>query len=428
MGEFIFDAEWAQYAMKMQIKYYPKVLCAIPFTPVSCPKILMSPGLRYQLNNNNKSSSNSITNIGSMGRDSGNDKQIVESGEREFRTIVAKVIKNIATSNNLSSVHMNFITGEEAFDIAGSLPVPKYSNKGRQEGNEEGVNGEKNKGGSESGTSSGLDRVKNVINRFVQRDKNDFFRRTNIQYHWQNRNRNNNDLPYESFEEYLSCFKSKKRITIKRERRRVLEEQNIRIDAIVGADIRNHPGLVERMFEIYKSTVDKMFFGKQYLTLEFFQKLVESEFVDNLLFMCARRKNTYSDDEERFNAEDVFAGTFNVIKNKVFYGRYWGCLQNFDCRDLHFEVCYWNAIEYCIKNKYERFEPGAGGGDYKWARGFDPVLIHSAHYIAQPSFRKAVRDYVLFDSERNVAISELLNERSAVVKQSPQTQDDEYDS
>ncbi len=369
----------------------------------------MSPGLVYQLSQSNDRNTYDKSSE-SMKRES----------IREFRIIVANVIKKIATSNNLSSVHLNFITDDEALDIAGPLPIPSFNkeqdNKDSRDKSDDNNNEGKN-------ANSGLDRVKTVLNRFAPREKNDFFRRASIQYHWKNQNRNNNDLPYESFEEYLSCFKSKKRISIKRERRRVLTEQNVRIDAIRGRDILLYPGLVERMFEIYKSTVDKMLFGRQYLTLDFFQKLVKSDFVDNLLFMCARFRTT--DNDDRLKAEDVFAGTFNVIKDKVFYGRYWGCLPNFDLKNLHFEVCYWSAIEYCIDNKFKCFEPGAGGGDYKWARGFDPVLIHSAHFISQPAFRKAVRDYVQIDSERNVAISDLLNERSAVVKQIQSAQDND---
>ena len=414
MGEFIFDSEWAQLANQMRIKYYPKLLCGIPFTPVSCSKILMSSGLRYRLGLGSglggMGSSPSSSSFNNNEKDGGQKDLNLDNGIREFRVLVANILKKIATSNRLSSVHVNFITDEEASDIAGQLPVvPKFGDTQRKDDNNEA-------GSSSSNGTTTRNRVKSVINRLVQQrdsnQNNNFIRRTSLQYHWQNRNQNNGNLPYASFEEYLNCFKSKKRITIKRERRNVLEEQNVRVDAIVGRDILLYPGLVKRMFEIYKSTVDKMFFGKQYLTLDFFEMLVKTDFVDNLLFMCARFKN----EDEQFNAEDVFAGTFNVIKNKVFYGRYWGCLPNFDLKNIHFEVCYWSAIEYCIDNNFERFEPGAGGGDYKWARGFDPVLIHSAHYISQSLFRKAIREYVQFDNERNVAISKLLNERSAVGK------------
>jgi predicted N-acyltransferase len=138
---------------------------------------------------------------------------------------------------------------------------------------------------------------------------------------WENSNLGNQ--PYESFEEYLSCFRSKRRITIKCERRKVLEDEDIRIGAVVGSDIPKYDGLVERMFDIiYLSTVDKMIWGRQYLTLDFFQLLMKKDFVHNLAFSCARPQSSGPE----LRAEDVFAGTFNIVKNGAFYGRYWGCL------------------------------------------------------------------------------------------------------
>jgi predicted N-acyltransferase len=156
----------------------------------------------------------------------------------------------------------------------------------------------------------------------------------------------------------LDCFKSKRRITIRRERKRVQQDEGIRVDAVMGEQILKHKGLVKRMFEIYLSTVEKMYFGRQYLTLEFFELLCESSFIKNLCFMCARLNSTGKD----LKAKDVFAGTINIVKDGVFYGRYWGCLAGKEAKNLHFEVCYWKAIEYCIQNGLKRMEPGAGGG------------------------------------------------------------------
>jgi predicted N-acyltransferase len=86
-----------------------------------------------------------------------------------------------------------------------------------------------------------------------------------------------------SFDDYLGCFKSKRRITIKRERRLVLEEEDVRIDSVMGRDILNYDGLVERMFEIYLSTVDKMIWGRQYLTLEFLRPSRKERFCSEYL-------------------------------------------------------------------------------------------------------------------------------------------------
>jgi hypothetical protein len=162
------------------------------------------------------------------------------------------------------------------------------------------------------------------------------------------------------------------------------------------------------------------------LSLEFFELLVASDsFCDNLCFVCARRHNNEtataaangnderSDDEtagndNSFCAEDVFAGTINIIKDGVFYGRYWGCLPGMQIPNLHFEVCYWQSIEYCIRQGLKRAEPGAGGGDYKWARGFDPALVHSVHYIRNPLLRRAIRQYVDYETENNVELMDCL--------------------
>jgi hypothetical protein len=95
----------------------------------------------------------------------------------------------------------------------------------------------------------------------------------------------------------------------------------------------------------------------------------------------------------------------------IFYGRYWGCLTEHLIKNLHFEVCYWSAIDFCIKNGLTRMEPGAGGGDYKWARGFDPVLVHSVHYICHPGLRRAIRQFVENETEDNLELSEYLRRR-----------------
>ena len=257
MGEFIFDQQFAEAAYHNGIEYYPKLLVGIPFTPATGNRILWNP------------------------------EQVRKRYNREDITklnrAVANFLKQIAISNNLSSVHFNFLTVDEATDLAGSL----YS--------------------AEREDETLKDRVQALFS--MQDDvKDDYLRRTSIQYHWTNRNPNNLDRPFHSFDDYLMCFKSKKRINIRRERRKVLEDENVQIDVISGKDILNHEGLLERMFDIYLSTIDKMVFGKQYLTFEFFRLLSESDFVDNLVFFCAR-KDVAKGTELR--AKDVFAGTFS---------------------------------------------------------------------------------------------------------------------
>ncbi len=309
MGEFIFDSGWADAAMANGIDYYPKLLVAVPFTPASGRRILLHPKLR------NKLSRSTISML---------------------RKMVATFLKQIARNNNLSSVHLNFLTEEEAKDLAGEIQGTKL---------------DRNQDAIMQQT------FKTFMKKLKQGDLDDgYIRRTSLQYHWSNANPKNEGKPYTDFEEYLSCFKSKRRIAVRRERAKVQVDEDIRIDVVVGRDILNYDGLVERMFHIYLSTVNKMFWGRQYLTLEFFQLLAKSDFLDNLCFMCARRKSS----GEILNASDVIAGTFNIVKNGVFYGRYWGCME--EIKNLHFETCYWAPIDYCIKTGLKRMEPGAGGG------------------------------------------------------------------
>lgn len=309
MGEFIFDSGWAEAAIANGIDYYPKLLVAVPFTPASGRRILLHPKLRQNLSRSTISM---------------------------LRKMVANFLKQIARNNNLSSVHLNFLTDEEAQDLAGEVQRTQR---------------DKNEVAIMEHT------FKTLLKKFKQTDMDDgYIRRTSLQYHWSNSNPTNQGKPYSNFEEYLSCFKSKRRIAIRRERAKVQFDEDIRIDVVIGKDILNYDGLVERMFQIYLSTVNKMFWGRQYLTLEFFQLLAKSDFLENLCFMCARRKSS----GETLNASDVIAGTFNIVKNGVFYGRYWGCTE--EIKNLHFETCYWAPIEFCIKTGLKRMEPGAGGG------------------------------------------------------------------
>jgi hypothetical protein len=260
LGEFIFDQQFAEAAYQNGIDYYPKLLVGVPFTPATGQRILWHPQLVLQ----------------SFSRE-------------EIKTLnqsVARFLKELASSNRVSSVHINFLMESEAEDLCGPLPLPIEDF--------EDVKGVEQK-------------IRSIFQRLDIKDS--YLRRTSLQYHWQNVNPNNGGEPFKSFDDYLSCFKSKKRINIRRERKKVLEEEGVVIDVITGKDILQYPGLVERMFEIYLSTIDKMVWGRQYLTMEFFQLLARSDFIDFLVFVCARQNVPES--ENRLEASDVFAGTFS---------------------------------------------------------------------------------------------------------------------
>jgi hypothetical protein len=199
-----------------------------------------------------------------------------------------------------------------------------------------------------------------------------FHTRIGLQYHWHNHD-------YRDFEDYLGAFRSKRRNQIRRERRE-LGVQDVKIEAYTGEAIGRD--LIDPMYRFYLSTVRSRVWGRQYLNREVFELLVE-RFRDRLVFIVAER------------AGEPVAGTFNVCKGDALYGRYWGATHRI--RHLHFNVCYYAAIEFCIEHGLDRFEPGAGG-EYKQVRGFDAQPTWSAHYLADPRLGAAVERFL--ESER----------------------------
>lgn len=212
--------------------------------------------------------------------------------------------------------------------------------------------------------------------------------RVGIQYHWLNHG-------WSTFEDYLGAFRSKRRNQIRRERR-ALETQGIEIEARVGDRIPD--AMFRSMFAFYLSTLDKKFYGRQYLNERFFE-LVRERFRERLCFIVARQ-----------GGEPV-AGTFNVQKGEALYGRYWGALR--DVRYLHFNVCYYAAVEHAIECGLQRFEPGAGG-DYKQMRGFDAQPTWSLHFIADPRLRAAIQRFLAEERAQAAHDIEWIREHSAL--------------
>ncbi len=195
-----------------------------------------------------------------------------------------------------------------------------------------------------------------------------FLERHGYQYHWQNSG-------FATFDDYLARLKHKRRTAVRHERQAVKD---------AGIDVRVHAGdeiadtMFPTMFNIYLSTIEKLYWGRQYLHKEFFD-LLRRNFKRHLRFVAA------------YDRRDIVAGAICLEKAGVLYGRYWGCFR--EIRFLHFEVCYYAGIEHAIARGLSRFEPGAGG-EYKWLRGFDPALTRSMHYVAHPGLRKAIGDFL----------------------------------
>jgi predicted N-acyltransferase len=204
-----------------------------------------------------------------------------------------------------------------------------------------------------------------------------FLRRMDRQFHWLNPG-------YGSFEDFLGALASRKRKAIRRERREALRN-GVSIEWVSGSDITE--AHLDAFFAFYMDTGSRKW-GRPYLTRPFFSFLAES-MRERLLFVMAKRGGRH------------VAGAINLIGDLALYGRNWGCIE--DHPFLHFEVCYYQAIEFAIARKLVRVEAGAQG-EHKLARGYVPAETYSAHLFADPRLARAVADYL--ENERaHVAMS-----------------------
>jgi uncharacterized protein len=279
-GEFVFDFGWAQAYARHGLRYYPKLLVAIPFTPASGARLLHRPD-----------------------EDARIGPALIAALEAQVR------------DGGLSSAHALFVGEHDrsAFAAAGWL---------------------------------------------MRRD---------CQFHWHNRG-------YLDYEAYLATFTAEKRKKTRRERRRC-EESGITFRTLHGDELDE--SLLDLVYALHRQTFVARG-NEPYLTREFFRSVaarVGRRMMVKLAYLG-----------ERAVATAVF-----FRSDKVLYGRYWGALADF--HSLHFETCYHQGIEYCIEHRLERFEPGTQG-EHKVARGFEPVLTWSAHYIADERFREALEEFL----------------------------------
>jgi hypothetical protein len=281
-GEFVYDWSWASAAERAGIKYYPKLVLGIPLTPATGTRVLVAGG----------------------------------EDRRERLGAIVRGALELARSEGLSSLHVNFPTREE-WDALGELGLAK---------------------------------------------------RLGVQYHWVNHG-------YQTYDDFLARFRSKRRNQLRRERR-IPEEQGISLRTLRGDALSEVSP--DEVHAIYASTVDKYLWGKHLLTPQFFELALEH----------LRHRVEYV--EARHQGRLV-AGAFNVASPTVVYGRYWGCLEDFPF--LHFNVCLYHPVADCIERGLARFEPGAGG-EHKLVRGFEPALTYSAHWLFHAGFDRAVRDYL----------------------------------
>ena len=199
--------------------------------------------------------------------------------------------------------------------------------------------------------------------------------RIGVQFHWRNRG-------YASFDDFLrQALPSKRRTQIRRERR-ALVEQGVRLSTLTGTALS--PELADIAYELYLSTVDKFVWGRQYLNRAFFREVFR-RLPERIQLVLARDRDG-----------QVLAGAFNLIGRRTLYGRYWGAFSELPF--LHFNVCYYHGVEYCIEHGLELFEPGAGG-EHKRVRGFEPTLTHSVHILSDPRLTRVIADFLQRERE-----------------------------
>lgn len=302
-GEYIFDWQWANFYRVNGEHYYPKLMTAVPFTPATGPRILLS---------------------------SNCDGEVVTSA------LIQSALE-ISRRAGLSSYHALFMTeGETSLFERNGMAV-----------------------------------------------------RHSLQYHWHNPN-----LKYRHFEDFLESLVGKRRRDIQRERKRA-QSHGLSIRKLSGESLQeDHADIME---SLYRRTTDKKN-AIAYLQPDFFRAVFKS-MSNRILFVLAEKDGV------------PVAGALNFFKGKKLYGRYWGSHEDF--ADLHFELCYYQTIEFALEQRFEVFEAGAQG-EHKIQRGFLPSLTYSAHKIFDPRFELAITNFI---REERAALLELKNEFSSPYRQ-----------
>ena len=280
-GEYVFDWAWADAYQRAGLAYYPKLLSAVPFSPVTGPRLLVATDSDAQL----------------LG------KEVLDQAQ------------SLAEELGASSIHGLFMSENE---------LPHWEASG-------------------------------------------YLQRCDCQFHWHNRG-------YGDFDAFLETFTAEKRKKVRRERRRIAET-GISFEVRSGHEVDD--ALLETLFGFYIATYAKRL-RPAYLTREFFRE-IRHTLADALLCIVAIHQGR------------PVAAAICYRDADTLYGRHWGCSEEF--HSLHFETCYYQGIEYCIRNGLKHFNPGTQG-EHKISRGFEPLLTYSAHWVARADFRAAIDEFL----------------------------------
>lgn len=209
---------------------------------------------------------------------------------------------------------------------------------------------------------------------------NGLTQRTSFQYHWYNQNQHG--APYTNFDEFVGSFKARKRKVLNKERQ-LVSEHNITIKRLQGSQIT--ASIWQTFYQFYQHTYAKRSGHGGYLPQSFFLNIGES-LGDKIMLVVAEQDDT------------VIAAALNFYSSDTLYGRYWGCSQELEF--LHFELCYYQGIEFCIEQGLQKFDAGAQG-EHKIQRGFKPTKTFSNHWIVEPQFRHAINNFITEEANHN---------------------------
>lgn len=216
-------------------------------------------------------------------------------------------------------------------------------------------------------------------------DGTDWVYRRACQFHWFNRG-------YQNFDDFLQTFNSRKRKSLNRERRKVVES-GVELVRVEGANVTAEQW--HDFYVFYHMTYLKRSGRQGYLSQEFFHRLAEG-CADSLMMVQAYHQGTM-----------VAAALFFKDKETL-YGRYWGCREEFDL--LHFEACYYQGLEYAIERGLQKFDPGAQG-EHKIQRGFEPTEVGSYHYVAEAAFAPSISQFVQEEAEHMALYQQQMQEQ-----------------
>ncbi|KAI8020977.1 hypothetical protein LOK49_LG03G03272 [Camellia lanceoleosa] len=298
-GEYVFDHSWADAYYSYGARYYPKLQCCVPFTPVTGQRVLL--------------------------RDTPYKDQVFD--------ILVTAMKNLTDKFQVSSLHVTFPSESE----------------------------------------------------WHRMKEKDFLQRIGMQYHWKNRN-------YKDFDEFLMDMKQSKRKNIRQERKKI-SAQNLTMKRLRGYEIKARHWDI--FYKFYRNTTDNKW-GSAYLTRDFFHDM-GSKLGDNVLLVVAEE------------GDELVAGALNLIGGDTLFGRIWGCLPRVYYPSLHFEACYYQAIEAAIELNLDKVEAGAQG-EHKIQRGYMPVTTYSCHYIVNEGFRKILEDFLVRETAQVKHVIKLLHD------------------